>query len=223
MAHCQVCLCRERSTWTCSMAQTAVTLTSLPPSLAPLFGTSGPPPPESLRLADDTDTARPVYHFLAPANWMNDPQPIVYVQGRYHLFYEVRHPPSLQLHPPTQPTPNPHLVTCHAHHQCLQQYNPYSAVWYNMTWGHASSAGMCAQRDGSASASPLTDVCLFVWLGVAQTCFTGPTTRLPSTLRSPLITLECGLAHWYLQMLRRPDLKYLLPSPSRATHTIYRA
>lgn len=77
----------------------------LPPSLAPLFGTSGPPPPESLRLADDTDTARPVYHFLAPANWMNDPQPIVYVQGRYHLFYEVRHPPSPQLHPPTQPTP----------------------------------------------------------------------------------------------------------------------
>ena len=116
------------------------------------------------------------------------------------------------------PQPNPHPVTCHAHHLCLQQYNPYSAVWYNMTWGHASSAGRCAQTDSSASASPLTAVCLFVF-GVAQTCFTGPTTRLPSTPRSPLITLECGLAHWYLQMLRRRDLKTCCPPPSRATHT----
>lgn len=116
------------------------------------------------------------------------------------------------------PQPNPHPVTCHAHHQCLQQYNPYSAVWYNMTWGHASSAGRCAQRDSSASASPLTAVCLFVCFGVAQICFTGPTTRLPSTLRSPLITLECGLAHWYLQTLRRPDLKYLLP-PSQPSNS----
>ena len=34
------------------------------------------------------DPHRPQYHFLPPANWMNDPNGLLYWQGQYHLFYQ---------------------------------------------------------------------------------------------------------------------------------------
>ena len=37
----------------------------------------------------DADPARPVYHFRAPAQWMNDPNGPVYHKGYYHLFYQL--------------------------------------------------------------------------------------------------------------------------------------
>ncbi len=38
------------------------------------------------RLAGDAH--RPLYHFLPPANWMNDPNGLIQYGGRYHLFYQ---------------------------------------------------------------------------------------------------------------------------------------
>jgi len=35
------------------------------------------------------DLDRPEYHFLAPHNWMNDPNGPIWWKGRYHLFYQV--------------------------------------------------------------------------------------------------------------------------------------
>ncbi|MBP6787946.1 MAG: glycoside hydrolase family 32 protein [Candidatus Promineofilum sp.] len=35
-----------------------------------------------------SDPLRPIYHFLPPANWMNDPNGFIQWQGRYHLFYQ---------------------------------------------------------------------------------------------------------------------------------------
>ena len=34
------------------------------------------------------DPHRPRYHFLPPANWMNDPNGLIHWRGRYHLFYQ---------------------------------------------------------------------------------------------------------------------------------------
>ncbi|MCI0713233.1 MAG: glycoside hydrolase family 32 protein [Chloroflexi bacterium] len=34
------------------------------------------------------DLHRPVYHFLPPSNWMNDPNGVIQWRGRYHLFYQ---------------------------------------------------------------------------------------------------------------------------------------
>lgn len=51
--------------------------------------TSLPPNPYSEQrklLADDQQ--RPLYHFLPPANWMNDPNGLIQWQGVYHLFYQ---------------------------------------------------------------------------------------------------------------------------------------
>jgi len=36
----------------------------------------------------NNDLQRPIYHFLPPANWMNDPNGIIQWQGKYHLFYQ---------------------------------------------------------------------------------------------------------------------------------------
>ena len=38
------------------------------------------------RLAEDPQ--RPRYHFLPPANWLNDPNGLIHWNGAYHLFYQ---------------------------------------------------------------------------------------------------------------------------------------
>ncbi len=35
-----------------------------------------------------TDPHRPHYHFLPPAHWMNDPNGLMHLKGKYHLFYQ---------------------------------------------------------------------------------------------------------------------------------------
>lgn len=46
------------------------------------------PSPRAMRESLAADPFRPLYHFLAPANWMNDPNGAIFWQGRYHLFYQ---------------------------------------------------------------------------------------------------------------------------------------
>ena len=43
--------------------------------------------PRRLELA--SDSYRPAYHFICPANWMNDPNGTIFWKGRYHIFYQL--------------------------------------------------------------------------------------------------------------------------------------
>ena len=42
--------------------------------------------PRRLKLV--SDPYRPAYHFICPANWMNDPNGTIFWKGRYHIFYQ---------------------------------------------------------------------------------------------------------------------------------------
>jgi beta-fructofuranosidase len=43
---------------------------------------------QEMRAALADDRHRPLYHFVAPANWMNDPNGASLWKGKYHLFYQ---------------------------------------------------------------------------------------------------------------------------------------
>jgi beta-fructofuranosidase len=43
---------------------------------------------QQIRRSFANDPHRPCYHFLPPANWMNDPNGLIHWQGQYHMFYQ---------------------------------------------------------------------------------------------------------------------------------------
>ncbi len=46
------------------------------------------PPARGHPPSEDADPHRPIYHFLPPANWLNDPNGLIQWKGTYHLFYQ---------------------------------------------------------------------------------------------------------------------------------------
>lgn len=43
---------------------------------------------QAVRQRYQHDHNRPIYHYLPPHNWMNDPNGVIQWRGRYHLFYQ---------------------------------------------------------------------------------------------------------------------------------------
>jgi beta-fructofuranosidase len=79
-------------------------------------------------LVADSDQSRPEYHFHAPAQWMDDPNGIIYHRGYYHMMYSL----------------NPHS----SEHRAGMVYKTGSKAWDPedkdwtggiTVWGHARS------------------------------------------------------------------------------------
>jgi len=79
-------------------------------------------------LVADTDKSRPEYHFRAPAQWMDDPNGIIYHNGYYHIMYSL----------------NPYS----SEHRAGMIYKTSAKVWNQShpdwtgginVWGHARS------------------------------------------------------------------------------------
>ena len=61
---------------------------SVCPGGGPEFRTAPGPTRKADPLSDYSQVHRPQFHFSPPLNWMNDPNGLVFHQGRFHLFYQ---------------------------------------------------------------------------------------------------------------------------------------
>ena len=80
-----------------------------------------------------TDTQRPSYHGMPPANWTNEPHGLVEHNGQYHLFY--------------QRTPNgPYKTLMHWGHMVSTDFvnwtNTKDALWPTLEWSATSGYDM---------------------------------------------------------------------------------
>jgi beta-fructofuranosidase len=79
----------------------------------------------------DLDPSRPQFHFRAPAQWMDDPNGIIYHNGMYHMMYSL----------------NPHSSKHRAgmvYKTAERVWDPESDDWTGgiTVWGHARSADL---------------------------------------------------------------------------------
>lgn len=89
---------------------------------------------ESIRAAAvqaDRDPTRPRYHFRAPAQWMDDPNGIIFHDGAYHMMYSL----------------NPHSAAHRAgmvYKTAVRVWDPNSEDWTGgiTVWGHARSTDL---------------------------------------------------------------------------------
>ncbi len=97
---------------------------------------------ESVQTATDKaakDQSRPVYHFLPPAQWMNDPNGPIFHNGYYHVFYQ---------HNPYADTWG-HMHWGHARSKDLVHWEHLAiALWPSEDKGEAHVFSGCATING---------------------------------------------------------------------------
>lgn len=87
-----------------------------------------------------SDPIRPIYHFLPPAHWMNDPNGPLYHNGYYHLFYQ---------HSPFTDTWET-MYWGHARSRDLVHWEHLPvALWPSVERGELHCFSGCAARDGA--------------------------------------------------------------------------
>lgn len=85
------------------------------------------------------DPTRPAYHFRPPAQWMNDPNGVIFHEGWYHLFYQ---------HNPYGDTWG-HMHWGHARSRDLVEWEHLPiALWPSLELGEEHCFSGCAAVDG---------------------------------------------------------------------------
>jgi len=102
-----------------------------------------------------SDPQRPVYHFHAPAQWMDDPNGIIYHKGWYHMMYSL----------------NPDTYSQRAgvvYRTESSEWGPENPDWTGgrTVWGHARSRDMVRWEHLPIAIYPQTDKGEhFIWFG----------------------------------------------------------
>lgn len=113
---------------------------------------------ESIRAAAsiaDADPSRPRYHFRAPAQWMDDPNGIIFHEGWYHMMYSL----------------NPHSAVHRAgmvYKTAVRVWDPKSPDWTGgiTVWGHARSRDLAHWEHLPIALYPSIDRGEhFIWFG----------------------------------------------------------
>jgi len=103
----------------------------------------------------EADPRRPVFHFRAPGQWMDDPNGIIHDDGVYHVMYSL----------------NPHSATQRAgmvYKTAERVWDPTSADWTGgiTVWGHARSRDLVHWEHLPIAIVPQIDRGEhFVWFG----------------------------------------------------------
>ncbi len=103
----------------------------------------------------ETDKSRPLYHFRAPSQWMDDPNGIIFHDGWYHMMYSL----------------NPHSAEHRAgmvYKTAVRVWDPNSEDWTGgiTVWGHARSRDLVHWEHLPIAVYPSIDKGEhFVWFG----------------------------------------------------------
>ncbi len=130
------------------------------------------------------DHHRPVYHFLPPANWLNDPNGLIQWQGVYHLFYQY-----------TPDSPEPGL-----------KYWGHAASRDLVHWEHLPIA--LSPTPGSADQEGCWSGCAVVKDGQPVFIYTGIRDR--AQLPCMAISQDAGLVEW----AKHPNNPIIKKTPS---------
>lgn len=149
----------------------------------------------------ETDESRPLFHFRAPSQWMDDPNGIIYHDGMYHMMYSL----------------NPHS----AEHRAGMVYKTAVRVWDVKSedwtggitvWGHARSKDLVHWEHLPIAVYPSVDKGEhFVWFGCTAINDEGVPMAIYTAI-GPDLRPEDTAQQW--ASLGSPDLLSWNPLPS---------
>jgi beta-fructofuranosidase len=145
----------------------------------------------------ELDSSRPQFHFRAVAQWMDDPNGIIYHKGMYHMMYSL----------------NPHSSDHRAgmvYKTSVRVWDPESDDWTGgiTVWGHARSADLVHWEHLPIAIYPdIQKGEHFIWFGctvisdegVPLAIYTaiGPNMRPEDTAQQWGATGDCDLVKWH--------------------------
>ncbi|XBS71461.1 glycoside hydrolase family 32 protein [Acerihabitans sp. KWT182] len=149
----------------------------------------------------ERDAGRPLYHFRAPAQWMDDPNGIIFHEGMYHMMYSL----------------NPHSAEHRAgmvYKTAVRVWDMHSKDWTGgiTVWGHARSKDLVHWEHLPIAVYPsIGKGEHFVWFGCTVINDEGVPMAIYTAI-GPEMRPEDSAEQW--AALGSPDLMTWRPLPS---------